>query len=373
MTQIKVRSKPDELCEKLTALAMRLGPGAKMPTAREMSGFYGVSPTTLHVALGRIEAQGTISRKQGSGIFVSHSLPPAPKRSLALVYNYGYLRVSNHSPFWDVLLERAQQRAGDKTEEFHLHFALPGDRGVLLQNNLKAEVGGGTLHGILGVGLDRVSAEWIESQGVPFVAFAGPGRYRVSLDTENLIARGVEELARQGCQDIALWSPLARYEPDGNTGQSLTRTRAAYRVALGQLGMEFCEGRFNCPSDLALPGDATVCESNQEQGYRTAHEVFACSGASRPDGVVITDDLMAHGALVALDKLGVRPGHEVKIATHANRGSTILAGDQDLTLLEIDTVEIVDAMFNLLEMALTAEAPGQARVFIQPRLHAPNR
>ena len=365
MAQIKVKTKPDELCARLNALASQLGPGAKMPTAREMSHQYGVSPTTLQVALGRVEAEGMIRRRHGSGIFVADSVKAA-RRNIALVYNYGYMRVSNHSPFWDSLLERVQTRAAASKESFHLHCALPGPKGVILQENLRTEITSGALHGILGVGLDWATWKWIEAQGALFVGFAGPGTWGVQFDALSIINQGVAELARQGCQTVTLFNPPAPYEPHGDILDSMNRTALEFRTAALEQRLEIVAEPPGLDPDLTGALGEYAELSTQEQGYRAAMELFG--GPGGPEGLVITNDLMAHGVLVALEKLGLRAGHDVKIVTHANKGSSVLAPHTGITLLEYDAAELVDTMFSTLETLMDGGFPAVPQTLIRPHL-----
>ena len=88
-----------------------------------------------------------------------------------------------------------------------------------------------------------------------------------------------------------------------------------------------------------------------------------------PDGLVILDDMMARGALVALSKRGQRPGSDVKIATHVNAGSTALHGyEDDLSLIEVNPAHIVSAMFSMLETLMAGEIPDEPVVSIRPQL-----
>lgn len=82
--------------------------------------------------------------------------------------------------------------------------------------------------------------------------------------------------------------------------------------------------------------------------------------------------MMTHGALLASQKLGVRVGSDVKVASHANVGSpTLLGHEEDLTLLEVNSSELVQAMFAQLESLMDGQVPTQSNVLIAPRLRAP--
>ena len=120
-------------------------------------------------------------------------------------------------------------------------------------------------------------------------------------------------------------------------------------------------------------------DTDQEQGFALSHKVFGpASPEEQPNGIVLSNDLLAHGALTALVKLGVRPGRDVQIATHANVGSPVLLGHEDILLIENDPEELAAAMFNLLEGLMSGDlSPSQGvAISLAPRLrpvgeHAP--
>src|SRR5205807_2246962 len=102
--------------------AYRLGPGAKLPTVVELRESLGISGTTLHTALGDLEAQGILNRRHGVGIYVSDALH---HKNIALLCAPRFYRVPGLSPFWDMLVEQARQRAAEHDEGFQLHFIQP--------------------------------------------------------------------------------------------------------------------------------------------------------------------------------------------------------------------------------------------------------
>jgi DNA-binding LacI/PurR family transcriptional regulator len=117
---------------------------------------------------------------------------------------------------------------------------------------------------------------------------------------------------------------------------------------------------------------ATNAGTNQEQGFRATFETFGTESAKRgetPDGLVILDDMMARGAMVALQQLDIRPGREVRIAAHANQGSTVLAGfESQLIRVEIDPEEIIQAMFDMLEALMDGKSPRKHTIAVKPHV-----
>ena len=66
--------------------------------------------------------------------------------------------------------------------------------------------------------------------------------------------------------------------------------------------------------------------------------------------------------------MGVRIGDDLRIATHLNKGSSALRGyEQELTLLEIDLQELIEAMFDMLETLMAGGTPAREMVMIKPK------
>jgi DNA-binding LacI/PurR family transcriptional regulator len=118
-----------------------------------------------------------------------------------------------------------------------------------------------------------------------------------------------------------------------------------------------------------IPENGIVTISVQEQGYHSVLSLFEGPKDSWPDGIFINDDIMTQGALAALQKLELRAGRDILIATHANRGSNVLMGYEDsLIVIEQDPLDVVQALFDLLEPLLDGRQPEQKHIVLMPQL-----
>jgi DNA-binding LacI/PurR family transcriptional regulator len=325
-----------------------------------------VSLTTLDAALRKLEHRQLIYRVQGSGIFVS----PRASAGIVLICDPFYFRGASHSPFWDMLMEEARLRAQAHGEQFSCHFAMSSESHDLpLHEGLTQQVLDGRVQGVLGVGLNEESAQWLAEQRVPVAGFAGDAKPYVQLSDEVLVEKGVQHLAELGCCRIGLWSPVAQFHTVYVPG--MKHRLLAFKAELSKHNLPFYpEMVYDNHHLLELTHEERgiqSAESHQEQGFRVAREVFGNSNPMKPDGLVICDDLMTHGALMALQKEAVRIGEDVHIASHANRGSNVLMGHDELTLIEYDPAEVVAAMFDLLEMQIDGQTPPP-EVVIMPQL-----
>jgi DNA-binding LacI/PurR family transcriptional regulator len=333
-----------------------------MPTFLELQGSLNVSKVTLDTALRELENQDIVVRRHAVGIFVSERV----RKTVSLLCNPSFFRSVHHSPFWDVLVEQARARAAELEENLRLDFALSSlgaeDK---LQVALLEDIRQGRVQGIIGIGLEPRAYGALEEAGVPLVAFAGAGARQVAVDDTQIYHLGVEALAARGCRRIGLWRPVPGFRRISLNGETaFLKPRRCFEAAVREAGLEFDPRLLQDNHELLTedPGEVTI--SSQEQGFETARRVFGGKTLPRPDGLIIADDVMTHGALVALDNLGLRAGRDLEIASHTNRGSQLFLGREGLILLETDPGEMVHELFNMLGQLMRGETPPQPIVYV---------
>ena len=365
-------TKTQALSAHLTEVAAKLGPGARLPTMQQLSAELGISVMTLNRALSELEAQGIVVRRQGSGTYVGDRLG---MRSVGLVYDRDVFAPGT-SPFAGLLLREAERRASEHNEKFSVFLAAPSSAGLPVHDDLADAIRNRRLSGLLFAGESNPAAlKWLLRQRLPLVAlsYAPVAPYRVMINHAQIATLGVEALADQGCERIGLWIPAGvgiGPTPGGTDFEEL----AAFRAALACRGLEYSPELVANLSDLTSGVPSVPPQTNQLQGFEAVHATFGPAGSDNPpDGLVILDDMMTSGAVPALSRLGLKPGEDVRVATHSNHGSHLLFGLNDyLTLLEVDPGEIATQMFALLEVLLKGEEPRQNVVSIGPRVILPS-
>jgi DNA-binding LacI/PurR family transcriptional regulator len=355
------------LSAQLRELAHLRGPGAKLPTAREICTQYGASLTTLDDALSDLEAANVIYRRQGSGIYVS---PKIHRKTIMVLLNAVYF-TQNASPFWgrlwSLFAATAADRSARKEEDFQFHMvAAHGPEGALLPERLMKEIEEGRVDGVINIGVRRAVTDWLEDRRVPTVVFAESGTLIVEQAAYEPCALAVQCLADEGCRAIGYWAPSALDVTDGeNQRHALDR----FEKSLAARGLAFdpvcCVAHMTAGFGAPVPSPTF-----QEQGYYAALRLFGDPSSAKPDGLVIADDMMAHGVIMGLEKLGMRVGEDVKIAAYSNLGSPILFGQQEkLTRIEFDPNDIPMSMLRLLDEAMNAEEPAAPqKIWIMPTL-----
>ena len=350
----------DNVKEMLRERARRVGCDGKLPTVVELCGMLGVARATVNSALDGLEAEGIIRRRQGSGIYVT---PRIDQKTVALVFGSNIFAAAV-SPFYAMLIEHCERRAENHRENFSFFLDLPSASaaadGSPVHRDLAAAIVGGKLHGILLAARNSAAEEeWLRAQGLPVVSLdvGMPRPHTVGIDYGEMIRLGVAALAEQGCRRIGLVAPT----PMGVNGVQ------TFSEALQELGLPFHPER----TWTSRMRSAVAALPHDEQGRQALTALFAGDRTLAPDGVMIADDMMTRGALVAARQLHLAVGRDVKIATHANRGSATLRNDEAaLIRVEVDTEELVEAMFGMLERLMAGQALPADRIEIRPRLRS---
>ncbi|GCE30976.1 hypothetical protein KDA_64600 [Dictyobacter alpinus] len=343
-------------------LALAKGAGSQLPTARELCTQLQTSSATLTAALDLLESEQILCRKERQGVFVADTLY---QRTIHIIFNISNMSNIGQSPFWSLLwvklLEEAEQNAAFKNEQYRFHF-LCIDMGQPLPDDYITLLSSAQVDGFLLIGLNARDQEHRRLLSIPHVTFAGGGDITIQIDQQEAGRLAARHLIQLGCKKIACWMPT-----NTNTDIDIINAELLKQVVAEQNATVYPEF-FRSPT---LPPSVNRKEFiYQEQGYMLAREVFSVSNDNRPDGLYITDDMLTSGALVALEELGIRIGKDINIVTYANAGSPILFGrTKQMAVVEIDTSDIVHAMFSLLDAAINkGYEPEDTIINIRPHL-----
>jgi DNA-binding LacI/PurR family transcriptional regulator len=353
-------TKVDELCQRLRTLALEKGPGAQLPTVRVLCESLATTRVTLREALNLLEAEHIIYTKERQGIFVS---PNIYHKSIHIFFASSSF-AAPASPFWSMLWveleQEAQRRATFKDEFCTFHLVKPkDDPDYSIPESIDSMLQTERADGALLVGFYTRGKGMLNREGIPGVTFAGEGPWVVRLDGIEFGRMATEVLMRQDCKRMGWWAynvvthPLERMEEV----QAFRQTLQEYRKPL-------------YPELIRIPHvPPQTSLSLQEQGYLLAREVFEGPVSARPDGLVISNDMMTDGALVAFEDLGIRVGSDIKIVTHANVGSPILFGrTKNMTVIEYDPALLAQAMFSMLDTLMAGRKPAEPSIWIRPRM-----
>ncbi|GCE22162.1 substrate-binding domain-containing protein [Dictyobacter kobayashii] len=367
-------TKLDVLCTKLRVLATELGPDVQLPNVRALCQMLGTTRVTLAEAMHVLEEQHVLYSVGRKGTFVS---PKINHTFIHIIFDNSFINNTPVTLFWNMLWnyfsKEVQRRAETRLETCTFQLILPSPQtDKALPDETMQLVSSNRFDGLLVVGLNIYSEDWIKHQPLPSVVFAGAGNQMVGLDNQEMLHLGVQSLYQQGCRKIGLWVPL--YDDLSSSPLEEMPDVQFFCKELDTYQLPIYRELIRRPHVELRQESYRLLNNNQERGYKLAREVFRPENLDRPDGLLITEDLLTSGALIALQEAGVYPGKDIKIATHSNAGSPLLFGyEKTLTMIEFDPMEIVQTMFSTLDMLIAGQQPPQSLILVPPRIHEPER
>jgi DNA-binding LacI/PurR family transcriptional regulator len=350
LQSIPSRQKIQGVCQSINRLADELGPGAKLPTVRKMCQQLQISVATLNDALRVLEDQRVITRRQGSGVFVSESVH---HKTIGLVFGTNIFD-GIVSPFYAQLIEHCRQRAAMHREQFRFFLDVPQLYGyedqIPVHNDLEDAVMRKQLDGVLLVAHRKDQKQWLLDHHVPVVELGGDEDIDTPSDTYiQIIKKGVRELVRLGSKRIAMITPLG--ERRGGSIPDYQDDLTTFGKIMKQHGLPV--GPNAIWQNIHSADASGKTEPRGDQGWRAMHELWRQPRSQRPDALLILDDMLTLGMLSAMPVLGIQLNQDLFIATHANAGSPALHHyEEHLIRLEVDPGQFIDYMFDKLHAIL---------------------
>ncbi|WP_269522642.1 GntR family transcriptional regulator [Coraliomargarita parva] len=348
--------KQEQVVDQIVALARQYGAGMKLPTVVELSKSLGVTVSTVDRSLGRLEEMGIVRRKRGSGIYVSSQID---QKRIGLVFGRNVFG-SGSSPFYRMLIQCCEQRALRHNEAFSFYLDTPQlgrDEENDIHHDLADALSRGRLDGIL-VASKRSPEQdrLLRSYGLPMVVLSAntSGYGLVGFDMEFFLEQTLCVLKERGCESIGFISTRP-YQ------------REVFEKVTKREGVTVDADWVKC-----LPGPDIISPDRYEaEGRRLMGALHEANSGRMPDGIIIADDMLARGACDEFERLGGVVGGDVKFAVQVNRGCDVLHNWNDrLIQYEMDSNEVVEAMFTELEALM--EQPNEPRppVFVKGHLKA---
>jgi DNA-binding LacI/PurR family transcriptional regulator len=312
---------------------LRARPGQLLGSQNELARRFRVSALTVREALSALEEEGLIERRQGSGTYVAD---PARRQHVAILIE---LDISHPRTSYYYLRLTQQLRVILKEKGFrprlyagHVGPDTPFD-GQLTCHEFLEDLEAGRICGVAAVALDAHES-WmrlVREKGIPVVGSGVGYEYEVVLDVGKLVRSGIEYLTAHGRRRIAFlaWGPAKDFV-----------------AALKQRGLEVREGWLR--HDLH--------PSSAGAGWEELREVWAAY-PDKPDGLLISDDLLFADARTAVLELGIEVPRELLIVTHANRGMDFPA-PFPVTRMEVDPDVCAQAFAALLGDLLCRRTPS---------------
>lgn len=352
------RNKAAAVAENIRMYAVAKGAGWKLPPVRDLCRSFNVAYGTLDSALRKLERQGVVERKLGSGVYVSEGIS---RNTLGVVFG-GDIFGKQFSPYWGLLLKAVREQT-DSSDSLRVKAYMDiseGHGGLGGRSQLIADLEAGQLQGLLLFALSaHAETLKLKDYGVPIVADSPTWAGNSLPDTRfAILRRSVRVLRDLGAHHVGLIS--------ANREDSFLLVRQLRRAGLNTVRVE----------DWSWPSWKQCLQNHlspEGGAYQMMRQLIADSGRHPlPDAVVSLDDTLTRGAITAMLHDGLKPGHDLPFVTQSNKGSPVLElFADDLIQIEIDPAVIVRTALGMLETLMAGGTPVKKLTLPEPRLILP--
>ena len=308
--------------------------GDRLEAEATLSRRFGVNIAKIREALILLEQEGLLTRRHGSGTFVTD---PLKTRPVGIFCNMD-LTHPGVGLFYRVLaheLRRYFHARGNQSQLYLGHNAPGSDVADIDCPELVQDLERHRLSGLLVLTVPSIPElvdRWFGRVTVPIV---GRGRcfpFSYDLPTEPMMTAGIQCLVEQGCTRLAVvgWassSPLPA---------PLPRVLERERAFLEAHGVTVRPEWIRMDLYPNLPG----------AGWEDIREIWSTT-PEKPDGLLICDDCLLADAAEALRQLGIRSPGDLRVVGFTNHGISPRV-PFPMTRLEVNPREMAQGMAELL-------------------------
>jgi DNA-binding LacI/PurR family transcriptional regulator len=288
-------------------LGGELPPGTRLPAMETLAATWETSFGTIHNALEALSKEGWVERVHGSGTFVAEF---KTRFACAGLY-YDHNIFADEQAAFSRTLHTAlvSQLAAQGKETMVFLDSRPLNRQASLEPALAEAVAHRRVQCVIAPALNSVAAHALGKLTIP-TAFCGHrvSSHKVDFGFQSLIVDGVRRLAELGCQSMGMIAshkvpdkPHIK-DPDDDFYPLFRRTIAAGGLSTRE---DWIRKSLTFVTELEL------------YGYRQFKKLWAL--AEKPDGIIVTPDLVARGVILAVLEAGVeKVTSRMKFVMHRN-------------------------------------------------------
>lgn len=292
-----------QVMDAIEALAHGKAAGERLGTEKEFVEMFGVSLVTVRQALQRLENDGVIERRQGIGTFIP--LEQLPRRHVAVYLETDPLHPRT-SRYFPTLVRETRKALAGRGISSRSYFGLSSPQetldGQFTCDDLRLDYRLGRLSGIVAVCVSRVRQE-LEKEGGPLGIPLLDGRFRESVGwsgKSGFLRLALERLKAEGRRRIGVlaWeNPTLKFKPFHAELLEMAR----------EVGIAIDERLW----DL----NASALETGM--GWERFRDLWRVS-ASKPDGLIILDDMIFHDCQKAIHEMGLSVPEQLSVVLYTS-------------------------------------------------------
>lgn len=320
------------------------GLGSRLSSVRDLSARLGFSQASISSALVRLEKEGIVVRKHGSGIFAASRMPAT---RIGVAISSDYLLRPNPSPFWNIVLGCLMKAAAAKGWECFSFVGAPEafeesqEETLNPPSSWEDELASGRICALVSLGLDDRQVTAVARRGGKIISFAGYGQVMVARNLAQMTQAAIDALSCLG-QGPILVGPCEAFSL-GPVKQGIAASADPSATPISFRGADTVP-----PEELNRHAWAQALEDP----VLTAKNWLLTQAPKTPFRLASIDDMFTLGVLEGMSERGLELGRDIEVATHCNRGSHILAKHEgSVTRLEIDPETVACQLIDLISEA----------------------
>ncbi|MBI4025861.1 MAG: GntR family transcriptional regulator [Verrucomicrobia bacterium] len=293
-------------------VAGKIAPSMRIPSTRELAETWGMPLPTVHAALAALNKDGLLVRQHGRGTFVRRR---EERLTWVGIYYPEKLFVEGGSQFVRSVHSQLKRVLDELKIQTNVWLDPRGDEEqgkpwpVLVSAAQRRKI-----QALILPQTDWPHLRWTNKLPIPVASFSTANLPNtVHLDLPRFAELSLRRLAEQGCRSVGLIAPICpdSFEPGGNPHDYFLFIKYFLRIA-GELGLKIRNKWMRLTKhEHEMRGQSYVT-----YGYRQFHNLW--QQVERPSGLVVSDDVTAQGAVMAILEKQVNVPGELKLVFDKN-------------------------------------------------------
>lgn len=274
--------------------------GRRLPVQQELMEKFKVSSSTIQKALGQLETEGFIEKRQKFGTKLVEQ--PPHLSNIGIVFPFDPKSAGYYSKFYRTVSRAAEEYQLRNKRPFLQFHGVNETEYSPERQRLMDYVLTHRLSGIIfaGPGFEFAGTPILDEPDIPRVTMGIQSKYpeipAVCFNSKSFIEQAFDHLISRGLEKIAV---ITSFLDETHTAE-LSELIASYKKI-------YCPKQWRLELSLREPFCAHSCA-----------RLLASDPSNRPDGLIITDDNLAEYAIGGLFDAGIRIPEDIEVVEHCN-------------------------------------------------------